>query len=232
MDPIAVAAHLVQELLLLPSKHFGPNRQVVLSIGRIEGGDADHTVASSASIMGTFRWLVPADMSRMQQLITRVADGSAKIAGTSVTTAFEKGPQHQVGSTALLMWALPTLVRSLGRRGVMPGDPLAEPGDFTLYQKQVATAMLLLGCGRTSRDSGRRGEGSFSPDEETIIVGVHVLSNLIMDYLHDTGRPKFAPPKRDAAAGTDGEPPVPAGMTPPAADMAPPAEPPPTGGME
>ncbi|MBU1241911.1 amidohydrolase [Myxococcota bacterium] len=222
VDPIAVAAHLVQELLLLPSRHFGPNRQVVLNIGRIEGGDAGHTVAAGATVMGTFRWLVPTDMNRMQQLISRVADGAAKIAGTSVNTSFEKGPQHQVGNTAVLMWALPTLVRSLGRRGVMPGDPLAEPGDFSMYQKHMATAMLLLGCGRSSRDGGRRGEGSFSPDEETVVVGVHVLSNLIMDYLHDTGRPKFAPPKNEAAPATDGPPArspgntLPPGVTPPA----------------
>jgi amidohydrolase len=224
VDPIAVAAHLVQELLLLPSRHFGPNRQVVLNVGRIEGGDADHTVASNAAVQGTFRWLVPADSHRMQQLISRVADGAAKIAGTSVTTSFEKGPQHQVGNTTVLMWALPTLVRSLGRRGVMPGDPLSEPGDFALYQKHVATAMLLLGCGRTSRDGGRRGEGSFSPDEETIVVGVHVLSNLIMDYLHDTGRPKLSPPKREAASSADGP--------PPPSDLSPPAATPPSGPTE
>ena len=226
VDPIAVAAHLVQELLLLPSRHFGPNRQVVLSIGRIEGGDADHTVASSAIVMGTFRWLVAADSARMQQLISRVADGSARIAGTTVTTTYEKGPQHQVGNTAVLMWALPTLVRSLGRRGVMPGDPLSEPGDFALYQKEVATAMLLLGCGRTSRDAGRRGEGSFSPDEESVIVGVHVLSNLILDYLHDTGRPKFPPAKKGAAAPLENAP-----AAPPKADMAP-VDPPAGGDME
>ena len=222
VDPIAMAAHLVQELLLLPSRHFGPNRQVVLNVGRIEGGDADHTVASAAVVQGTFRWLVAADMNRMQQLITRVADGLAKIAGATVTTTFEKGPQYQVGHTGVLMWALPTLVRSLGRRGVMPGDPLSEPGDFQVYAKEVPTAQLLLGCGRTTRDAGRRGEGSFSPDEEAIVVGVHVLSNLIVDFLHDAGRPKFTPPRKTPAP-TDGLP------APPAEGMAPaPAPPPPT----
>ena len=147
----------------------------------------------------------------------------AKIAGATVTTTFEKGPQHQVGHTGFLTWALPTLVRSLGRRGVMPGDPLSEPGDFQLYARELPTAQLLLGCGRTNRDAGRRGEGSFSPDEETIVVGVHVLSNLIVDYLHDAGRPKFTPPRKPATPPTDGP------GAPPSGDMAPSAAPtPPT----
>ncbi len=219
-DPIAMAANLVQELLLLPSRHFGPNRQVVLNIGRLEGGDADHTVASGATIQGTFRWLMGADQARMQQLISRVADGASKIAGTTVTTTFEKGPQHQVGHTGVLMWALPTLVRSLGRRGVMPGDPLSEPGDFQLYAKELPTAQLLLGCGRASRDAGRRGEGSFNPDEEAVLVGVHVLANLIVDYLHDTGRPRFTPVRKEAAPPADGT------LAPP------PAGPPPAGPTE
>ncbi len=204
VDPIAIASHLVQELLLLPSRQFGPNRQVVLNVGRIEGGDADHTVASSVTISGTFRWLVESDARRMQQLISRVTDGAGRMAGTSIRTTFEKGPQNQVGHSEVLYWALPTLVRSLGRRGVMPGDPLAEPGDFPLYQKEVPTAMFLLGCGRTNRDAGRRGEGTFSPDEETLTVGVHVLSNLIVDYLHDANRPKLAPARKTKAVDAEG----------------------------
>lgn len=189
VDPIAVAAHLIEELLMLPSKHFGPNRQVVLNIGRIEGGESGNMVASNASIQGMFRWLMPADAAHMQQLISRTADGAARAAGAKITVQFEPGPQGTGGHAALVRWSVPTLVRCLGRKGVMPGDPLAEPGDFSLYQKELSTAMILLGCGRVSRDTGRRGEGNFAPDDETVLVGVHTAANIIMDYLHDEQRP-------------------------------------------
>lgn len=194
VDSIAVAAHLIEELLMLPSKHFGPNRQVVLNIGRIEGGESGNMVASSAFIQGMFRWLVPADATRMQQLISRTIDGAARAAGAKIAVHFEPGPQGSGGNAAFVRWSVPTLVRSLGRKGVMPGDPLAEPGDFVLYQKELATAMILVGCGRVHRDTGRRGEGNFAPDDETVIVGVHIAANLILDYLHDDQRPALIKP--------------------------------------
>ncbi len=206
VDPIAVTAHLIEELMMLPSKHFGPNRQVVLNIGRIEGGESGSMVASSASIQGMFRWLMPADAARMQQLISRTVEGASKAAGAKIAVQFEPGPQGTAGHAALVRWSVPTLVRSLGRKGVMPGDPLAEPGDFGLYQKEVSTAMILLGCGRSSRDTGRRGEGNFAPDDETVLVGVHVVANILMDYLHDSGRPApLKKPPAPEATGNAGE---------------------------
>ncbi|PIE05364.1 MAG: hypothetical protein CSA75_05140 [Sorangium cellulosum] len=152
-------------------------------MGSIHGGEAAHLMASKVSIRGTYRWIVERDRRRMERYIKNLVKGMRKISGTKIHTHFTKGPQLRVGDTALTSWALPTLVRSLGKRGVLPADPLSNPGDFTLYHKELPTAMFLLGCSKRNRYAGRRGTGNFTPDEETISVGMHVLSNLLFDYL-------------------------------------------------
>ncbi len=183
VDPVAVAAHLVEDLLTLPSRHFGPTRNVILSVGSIHGGEAGHTIASKVVMEGAYRWLVPRDAQKMQELIRRATAGAAKASGTQIAVNFNRGPSMKVASRSLTMWALPTLVRSLGRRGILPGDPLSEPGDFPEYRKQVPTAMFLIGSTRPGTENpAPRGSSSFSPDEEAVTVGMHILSNLVMDY--------------------------------------------------
>jgi amidohydrolase len=189
VDPIAVASHMVQELLMLPTRKFGPNRQVILNIGKIQGGESHHLMASKVVIGGTFRWLVGSDRRKMERYIKRLKSGISEASGTNILLRFEKGPQLSVGNTKLTSWALPTLVRSLGRRGVLPADPLSDPGDFVLYHKELPTAMFLLGCSKIRRYAGKRGTSVFKPDEEVVSVGVHVLVNLIMDYFYDPNRP-------------------------------------------
>ncbi len=195
IDPIAVGTHLVQELLLVPSRKFGPDHQVVLNVGKINGGESAHLMASSFSLEGTFQWLISSDRRRMMRLIRRQVRGSAKASGTNIKLDFKKGPQLNVGHKELTSWFLRTLVRSLSRKGVVPADPLADPGDFVHYHKELPTAMFLLGCSKKNKYAGKRGTGDFDPDEEVVSVGIHVITNLIMDYLHSSDPPQYTPSK-------------------------------------
>ncbi|MBN2722780.1 MAG: amidohydrolase [Deltaproteobacteria bacterium] len=187
-DPVSIAASLVSSLLILPTRKFGPNHQVILNIGKLHAGEASHTMASRAVIGGTFRWLIENDRRKMTKLIKNAVEGAKKSSGAKVSVNFTKGPQMTVGNTRLTEWTLGTLVRSLGRHGVLPGDPLSDPGDFTKYHKELPTSMFLLGCSG-SKFANRRGSGSFNPDEESLSVGVHVLVNIVMDYLHAPNPP-------------------------------------------
>ncbi|MBU1495362.1 amidohydrolase [Myxococcota bacterium] len=194
-DPVSVAASLIQDLLILPTRKFGPNHQVILNIGRINGGEASHTMASKVNIGGTFRWLIEPDRRRMTKAINDLVTGKQKASGAKIKVNFTRGPQMTVGNTKLTEWTLGTLVRSLGKNGVLPGDPLSDPGDFPAYNKELPATMLLLGCSG-KRFSGRRGTGGFNPDEESITVGIHVLSNIIIDYLLDPNPPSGTSAKK------------------------------------
>jgi amidohydrolase len=193
LDPIGVGAHMVQELLMIPGRRFGPNRQVILNVGSIHGGEAAHLMAPKVVISGTFRWLVPIDRKKMARFIKNLTKGTAKSSGTKIKVLFTKGPQLTVGHSKLTSWSLGTLVRSLGKKGILPADPLANPGDFPIYHKELPTAMFLLGCSKKGKFAGNRGSGNFNPDEEAISVGIHLLSNLAMDFFtsSDTPRIKF-----------------------------------------
>jgi amidohydrolase len=70
---------------------------------------------------------------------------------------------------------------------VLPGPPTTTSEDFSLYQKQVPGIFMFLGVTPETTDpklAAPNHSPKFYVDERALPVGVRLLSELAVDYLH------------------------------------------------
>ena len=79
---------------------------------------------------------------------------------------------------------LPTIRRIVGVENVIAPKPFMPAEDFSYYQKVIPGFFYFLGVGNKSKGiTAAWHTAEFDVDEESLVVGVKVMSNVLLDYL-------------------------------------------------
>jgi metal-dependent amidase/aminoacylase/carboxypeptidase family protein len=79
---------------------------------------------------------------------------------------------------------LPTIRRIVGDANVVSPKPFMPAEDFSLYQKVIPGFFYFLGIANKSKGLMPQWHtADFDVDEESLVVGVKVMSNVLLDYL-------------------------------------------------
>jgi amidohydrolase len=79
---------------------------------------------------------------------------------------------------------LPTIRRVVGTENTVALKPFMPAEDFSAYQKVVPGFYYFLGVGNRARGiTAGWHTPDFDVDEDSLVVGVKVMSNVLLDYL-------------------------------------------------
>jgi amidohydrolase len=79
---------------------------------------------------------------------------------------------------------LPALRRVVGERNAVAIKPFMPAEDFSAYQRVVPGFYFFLGVGNRAKGiTAGWHTADFDVDEESLVVGVKVMSNVLLDYL-------------------------------------------------
>jgi metal-dependent amidase/aminoacylase/carboxypeptidase family protein len=79
---------------------------------------------------------------------------------------------------------LPTMKRILGDKNLLMPKPQMGAEDFSEYQKIIPGFFYFLGVGNKAKGiTAMIHTPEFDVDEEAIMIGVKVMSNVLLDYL-------------------------------------------------
>ncbi len=190
-DPVLAASQLLVNLQTQMVRQGSESAQLTVHAMQAQGKEGLN--ARRVVIEGALRWRDQDARHRAVALIRRVVKGITVASGVSLHLDIEPLGRFVPSDPALVRWALPTLRRALGPGGVIPA-PLGAPGlGFEKYRR-IAPAMALgLGTHSAKLKRVRRlGAADFDVDEECLSVGVHVMANVVLDYL--LARAKTRPP--------------------------------------
>ena len=85
---------------------------------------------------------------------------------------------------SLVEETLPTIRRVVGPQNALAIKPFMPAEDFSQYQKIVPGFYYFLGVGNRARGiTAGWHTPEFDVDEESLVVGVNVMSNVLLDYL-------------------------------------------------
>jgi len=88
----------------------------------------------------------------------------------------------------LVEQTLPTIRRVVGDANVVAQKPLMPAEDFSYYQKVIPGFFYFLGVGNKAKGLMPAWHTSdFDVDEESLVIGVKVMSNVLLDYLDRQG---------------------------------------------
>jgi len=185
LDPVPVAAELVQALQLIVSRQIDGRQPRVLTIGRIQGGTRFNIIADRVTLDGTLRTHDATVRSEIKARMARTVKGVAEAHGTTATLSFlDDGnpPTVNDGDLARGVGA-PALERVFGS-GAVRVEPQMVAEDFPSFGQKAPYFYFLLGTRNDAKGiASVNHTATFDIDEDALPLGVRALVTLAWEYL-------------------------------------------------
>jgi metal-dependent amidase/aminoacylase/carboxypeptidase family protein len=121
---------------------------------------------------------------RAQGLMREALDGVTRANGASFELQFEEGAALTYNEPSLVEETRPVMRRIVGASNVVTLKPQMGAEDFAYYQRVVPGFYYFLGvCHRAKGITAQIHTPAFDVDEESLVIGVKVMANVLLDYL-------------------------------------------------
>jgi amidohydrolase len=184
IDSVVVAAQCVLALQNIRSRRIDPLEPLVITVGTIHGGDRFNVIAGEVKMTGTMRTFNDQVRERAIALMRETLQNVASAYGATAELELGDGNSVTYNEPALVEETLPTIRRVVGDKNAVAIKPFMPAEDFSAYQKVVPGFYYFLGVGNRERGiTAGWHTADFDVDEESLVVGVKVMSNVLLDYL-------------------------------------------------
>jgi amidohydrolase len=185
LDPVPVAAELVQALQLVVSRQIDAQEPKVLTIGSIHGGNRFNIVADQVTLEGTIRALEPAVRKTLKERIARTVEGVAGAHGTTAALRWVgDGNGATLNDAVLTRASVPSLERVYGAARVREVRPQMGAEDFASFAERVPALYVKMGVRNQAKGiTAMIHTEDFDLDEAVLPLGVRALSTMAWDFL-------------------------------------------------
>jgi amidohydrolase len=191
VDAVVIAAECVTALQTIRSRRVDPLEPLVITVGTINGGDRYNVIAGEVKMEGTMRTLNEDVRLRSQEMMRQTLASVTSAYGATADLQFDSPNPVTYNDPRLVEETLPTIRRLVGEANLITPKPFMPAEDFSYYQKVVPGFFYFLGVGNKAKGiTAGWHTAEFDIDEESLVVGVKVMSNVLLDYLdhHATNR--------------------------------------------
>jgi amidohydrolase len=148
IDPVMVACHLATALQSIVSRNISAQDTAVLSITRIQSGDAYNVIPQYAAMAGTVRTMKTEVMAMVEQNMKRLAVSIAAGFGAEATVDFRNLFAPVVNDEQEMIAYADAAAGLVGEANVQrDAPPSMASEDFGFMMQQVPGAHVLLGNG-------------------------------------------------------------------------------------
>jgi hippurate hydrolase len=150
IDPVLIAAHAITALQAIPARATDPLKSLVISVTRIDAGEALNVIPDSARLRGTIRFLDAEVGRETEERFRAVLDHTAKMFGASATIDYRYGYPVTLNHAAETAFAVET-ARQVATAPVDEDLPPTMGGeDFSFMLQQRPGAFVFIGNGDTA----------------------------------------------------------------------------------
>jgi len=184
VDAIVVAAECITALQNIRSRRIDPQEPLVITLGTIHGGARNNIIAEEVKMEGTMRTLSEEVRERAKSLMRETLQNVTAAYGATFELKVEEQTLVTYNEPALVEQTLPTLRRVVGDKNTVSIKPFMPAEDFSYFQKVSPGFYYFLGVGNRAKGiTAGWHTPEFDVDEESLVVGVNAMSNVLLDYL-------------------------------------------------
>ena len=189
IDAVVVAAECIMALQTIRSRRIDTTEPLVITVGIIQGGNRFNIVADEVKLEGTVRTLNEDVRKKAQAMMRETLDGITKAYGATYDMNYVEGAAVTYNEPSLVEETLPTIRHLIGEKNVISPKPQMGAEDFSYYQKVIPGFYYFLGVGNRAKGiTAQVHTPDFDLDEDSLVIGVKVMSNVLLDYLdHHAG---------------------------------------------
>ena len=192
VDAVVVASQAVLALQNIRSRRIDPLEPLVITVGTINGGTRFNIIAGEVKMTGTMRTLNNEVRERAVAMMRETLQNVTAAYGATFELNFEDSNPVTYNEPSLVEETLPTIRRVVGDKNAVALKPFMPSEDFSWYQKTVPGFYYYLGVGNKAKGiTAGWHTADFDVDEDSLVIGVKVMSNVLLNYLdHHAGDKK------------------------------------------
>lgn len=185
VDAVVVAAECITALQSIRSRRINTQDPLVITIGSIHGGNRFNIIADEVKLEGTMRTLSEDARTKAKAMIDQTLKGITSAYGATYELTIPPSVNPVTyNDPNLVMETLPTMKRVLGEKNLIVPNPQMGAEDFSLFQQVIPGFFYFLGVGNTAKGiTAMIHTPEFEADEESLVIGTKVMSNVLLDYL-------------------------------------------------
>lgn len=180
-DTVLCAAQIVTAAHTVISRRIDPSANAVLSISRIQGGNAHNVLPSEVRLTGTVRSFDPAVQNKIEASLREVVEGVGKAAGCSTQLDYIRYYPATVNDARCAAHVLEA-ARALFGTALLADAPAATAEDFAFMLQQVPGAYAWLGQGRAASNPQLH-DPAYDFNDEVLPHGAALLAALVESRL-------------------------------------------------
>ncbi|MGE0127497.1 MAG: M20 family metallopeptidase [Blastocatellales bacterium] len=184
IDTVVVAAECVTALQTIRSRRINTQEPLVITLGSVHGGNRFNIIADEVKLEGTMRTLNEEVRTKAIEMMKQTLAGVTSAYGASYEIEFGSNNPVTYNYPALVEATLPVMRKVLGEKNVNSPKPQMGAEDFSQYQKIIPGFFYFLGVGNRQKGvTAMIHTPEFDVDEESLVIGVKLMSNVLLDYL-------------------------------------------------
>ncbi len=183
IDPVVIAARVVEGLQTIRSRMINPLDPVVISVCTIHGGSAVNVIPDEVTLKGTIRCLDEETRQRLFQSIERMTVNTAKASGGEAEFTITEGYPPTINENRATQFAKDAIVDILGEQNAVEiGQPVMGGEDFSYYLKHIPGSFMRLGVG----DKPSLHNAKYDFEDKAIPAGIRLMAGIAVRFL-ETG---------------------------------------------
>jgi amidohydrolase len=184
VDAVVVAAQCISALQSIHSRRINTQEPLVITVGSIHGGNRFNIIADEVKLEGTVRTLNETVRKTVKAMMTETLAGVTSDYGAKFEMDYNDGNAVTYNDPKLVEETLPVMKRIVGEANLVTPKPQMGAEDFSEYQKVIPGFFYFLGVGNKAKGiTAFIHTPEFDVDEEALVFGVKVMSNVLVDYL-------------------------------------------------
>ena len=175
VDPIPVAAAVVQALHTIPGRNINAFHPSLISVTRMQAGNTWNVIPETAELEGTVRTMDKKDRAFYEKRLYEIAHNTAEAYGASAETEWIAGPPATYNDARMAGYS----IRKAQECGfdVVPEEASLGGDDFSFYEAEIPGCYLKIGTGKGAAIH----QPEFSVSKGVICMVAEYLAVLMLD---------------------------------------------------
>ena len=203
IDPIVMAAEIVQAFQTIRSRNMDPQAPGVVTVGIINGGQRYNIIPESVELQGTVRAYDVAVQDMVEKRMHEILKGITSAYGGDYEMTYKRHTPATVNDKALTDWAGEQLNAVLGEDNAQHFPPVMGAEDFAYFANEVPGFYYWLGVTPKGETNSALHTPTMRADDAAVPEPVHGTRAKPATSRNGLYR-KSAAPSRRASASTSG----------------------------
>ena len=184
IDPIVITCQIVNSLQTIVSRKINPLDPVVITCGRIQGGDCHNVIPNEVELEGTIRTFNEETRNWVPKVMEDLIRGITTSQGAAYEFKYEPKYPALINDKYMTSFAKESLKKVVGEENVFD---LKEPNmggeDFAYFAQKVPSAFIFVGIANNKSEPVIHHNPYFKWDSKNVGILAQSLSQIAIDYL-------------------------------------------------